>query len=69
MEDLRLSDGTLFSMPINLDISGADVDRLSIKTGSRVVLRDPRDDAPLAIITSRSFSRYQMLTVINKKTI
>lgn len=38
-------------MPITLDISRADVDRLAIAPGSRVSLVDPRDDQALAIIT------------------
>lgn len=51
VETLRLKDGTLFSMPINLDVSSEEVDALKIAPGSRIVLRDPRDEAPLAIIT------------------
>ncbi|CAG7854686.1 Sulfate adenylyltransferase {ECO:0000255/HAMAP-Rule:MF_03106} {ECO:0000255/HAMAP-Rule:MF_03106}; AltName: Full=ATP-sulfurylase {ECO:0000255/HAMAP-Rule:MF_03106}; AltName: Full=Sulfate adenylate transferase {ECO:0000255/HAMAP-Rule:MF_03106}; Short=SAT {ECO:0000255/HAMAP-Rule:MF_03106} [Serendipita indica DSM 11827] len=51
VETLRLKDGTLFSMPINLDVSSEEVDTLKIAPGSRIVLRDPRDEAPLAIIT------------------
>lgn len=38
-------------MPITLDVSQEDIDQLSIKPGSRIVLRDPRDDEPLSIIT------------------
>jgi sulfate adenylyltransferase len=49
--NLRLADGALFPMPITLDVSQADVDRLSLAPGRRVALRDPRDDAALAIIT------------------
>ncbi|ESK96597.1 atp sulfurylase [Moniliophthora roreri MCA 2997] len=48
---LRLSDGTLFPMPITLDVSQEDVNHLSIATGKRIALRDPRDDEVLAIIT------------------
>lgn len=51
VETLRLTNGVLFPMPITLDISREDVDRLSITTGSRIALQDPRDDEPLAIIT------------------
>ena len=38
-------------MPITLDVSREDIDRLSIVPGLRIALRDPRDDQPLAIIT------------------
>ena len=51
---LRLADGTLFPIPINLDISKEDIDRLSLTPGVRVALRDPRDDQALAIITGTS---------------
>lgn len=51
VENLRLADGTLFSIPINLDVSQADIDRAQIKPGARITLRDFRDDVPLAIIT------------------
>jgi sulfate adenylyltransferase len=48
--------GTLFPMPITLDVSQADIDNLGLKAGARVALRDPRDEAALAIITSKSAS-------------
>jgi sulfate adenylyltransferase len=51
VESLRLADGTLFPMPITLDISPANIDALSITAGTRIALRDPRDDQPLAILT------------------
>jgi len=54
VETLRLVDGTVFSIPINLDVSGTDIERLGIKPGVRLALRDPRDEAPLAIITGGS---------------
>jgi len=58
---LRLADGTLFPIPINLDVSSSDVENIGIKPGARVALRDPRDDAPLAIITGKgSISLYAM---------
>lgn len=47
-------DGTLFSIPINLDVSDTDIERLGIKPGVRLALRDPRDEAPLATITGGS---------------
>lgn len=51
VDTLRLSDGTLFAMPVTLDVSSADIERLSIVPGARIALRDPRDDEALAIIT------------------
>jgi sulfate adenylyltransferase len=38
-------------MPINLDVDQATIDRLSIKPGARITLRDLRDDRNLAILT------------------
>ena len=43
--------GTLFPMPITLDVSSEDIQRLGLKAGVRVALRDFRDEAALAIIT------------------
>ncbi|KZP34741.1 ATP-sulfurylase [Athelia psychrophila] len=51
VDTLRLADGTLFPIPITLDVSHEDIEQLSIKPGVRLVLRDPRDDEALAIIT------------------
>ena len=51
VSDLHLSDGSLFSMPICLDIPEDAVEVKSIKLGSRITLRDSRDDRNLAIIT------------------
>lgn len=51
VDTLRLADGTLFPIPITLDASHEDIERLSIKPGARLALRDPRDDEALAIIT------------------
>ncbi|KAG0699184.1 hypothetical protein DFH29DRAFT_1081419 [Suillus ampliporus] len=48
VDTLRLSDGTIFAMPVTLDVSSADVERLSIVPGARITLRDPRDDEALA---------------------
>jgi len=39
-------------MPITLDVSQQDVDDLKLAAGSRIALRDPRDEAALAILTS-----------------
>ncbi|KAK9323867.1 hypothetical protein V1517DRAFT_319138 [Lipomyces orientalis] len=51
VNDLRLADGTLFSMPINLDVSQEEISAIGIAPGKRIVLRDFRDESPLAIIT------------------
>jgi ATP sulfurylase len=51
VEDSRLSDGALFSIPITLDISQEDIDELGVKPGARLALRDFRDDRHLAILT------------------
>lgn len=51
MDNLRLADGTLFPMPINLDVSAEDVKALGIKKGARIALQDPRDDVVLAVLT------------------
>jgi sulfate adenylyltransferase len=51
VNDLRLQSGLLFSMPITLDVSNQDIQTLGLEPKKRVTLRDPRDDAPLAIIT------------------
>ncbi len=55
VRDLRLSDGTLWPMPINLDVSEEVASPLKPK--DRIVLRDPRDDEPLAIITIEDIYR------------
>ncbi|KAI1616385.1 sulfate adenylyltransferase [Exophiala viscosa] len=51
VENLRLADGALFSMPICLDVTSKTVERLKIKAGARITLRDFRDDRNLAILT------------------
>ncbi|RHZ49430.1 hypothetical protein Glove_521g10 [Diversispora epigaea] len=48
---LRLKSGILFSMPITLDLSGSEIKKLQLKPDKRLVLRDLRDDKPLAILT------------------
>lgn len=48
---LRLADGTLWSIPVTLDVSREDIESKSITPGVRITLRDPRDDEALAIIT------------------
>jgi sulfate adenylyltransferase len=56
VETLRLSNGTLFSMPITLDVSEAEIKKLNITPGERITLRDFRDEQPLAILTGTSSS-------------
>ena len=51
VDNLRLKDGNLFSMPICLDVSKETVEGMKIKAGSRLALVDFRDDRQLAIIT------------------
>ena len=51
MENVRTADGSLFSMPICLDVSQKTVELASIRPGNRVTLTDFRDDRNLAIIT------------------
>ena len=51
VDNLRLRDGNLFSMPICLDVSKEEIARLNIRPGARVPLVDFRDDRVLAIIT------------------
>lgn len=51
VENVRLADGTLFSMPITLDVSQKQIDEVGIVPGQRITLRDFRDDRHLAIIT------------------
>ncbi|KAI0266795.1 hypothetical protein BC834DRAFT_969307 [Gloeopeniophorella convolvens] len=51
VDTLRLADGTLFPIPVTLDVSQEDITRLSLEKGKRVALRDPRDDQALAILT------------------
>ncbi|KHO00976.1 Sulfate adenylyltransferase [Metarhizium album ARSEF 1941] len=51
VENNRLADGALFSMPITLDVSQKQIDDLGITTGAKLTLRDSRDDHNLAILT------------------
>jgi sulfate adenylyltransferase len=50
VDNLRLADGNLFSMPITLDISQDEITKLSIKPGARIALQDFRDDRNLGIL-------------------
>lgn len=51
VNDMRLADGHVFTIPITLDVSKEIVDDLKIAPGVRFVLRDFRNQTPLAIIT------------------
>merc|ERR1712093_81569 len=51
VDTLRLADGTLFAMPITLDVSSERIAQLGLAAGSRFTLRDFRDESPLAILT------------------
>jgi ATP sulfurylase len=51
VNDVRLADGSLFSIPITLDVSQETIDSVGLKAGARIALRDFRDDRNLAIIT------------------
>jgi ATP sulfurylase len=53
VENLRLADGTLFPIPVTLDLSQEDLDRLEVKPGARLALRDPRDEEILAVLTGK----------------
>lgn len=52
-------------MPINLDISEADVRRLGAKPGARIALVDGRDDAALAIITGEWCALSHVIASLN----
>ncbi|BGP40656.1 Sulfate adenylyltransferase [Rhodotorula kratochvilovae] len=54
VETLRLANGALFPMPITLDVSQEQIDNLKLAEGTRVTLRDSRDESPLAILTISS---------------
>jgi sulfate adenylyltransferase len=51
VEELRLADGTLFSIPITLDLPKETIDELGVKAGARLALRDFRDDRLISILS------------------
>ncbi|KYK59819.1 Sulfate adenylyltransferase [Drechmeria coniospora] len=57
VENNRLVDGNLFSMPITLDVDETQIKELGIKPGARITLRDSRDDRNLAILTVKDLYR------------
>ncbi|SCZ89372.1 BZ3500_MvSof-1268-A1-R1_Chr9g10386 [Microbotryum saponariae] len=54
VQSLRLADGTLFPIPITLDVSDENIKALNIAQNARIALRDPRDERALAILTVSS---------------
>lgn len=50
VSNTRLADGNLFSIPITLDLAQSTLSSLAVKPGSRITLRDFRDDRNLAIL-------------------
>ncbi|PHH77121.1 hypothetical protein CDD82_3651 [Ophiocordyceps australis] len=57
VEENRLANGLIFSMPITLDVDQNKVDQIGIKPGARITLRDSRDDRSLAILTVQDVYR------------
>jgi sulfate adenylyltransferase len=51
VDNLRLADGALFSIPICLDVDEKQIKLKKIVPGARITLRDFRDDRNLAILT------------------
>ncbi|KAI9306495.1 sulfate adenylyltransferase [Cunninghamella echinulata] len=51
VENMRLSSGLLWSMPITLDVNQEDIEASQIQPKRRITLLDPRDYEPLAILT------------------
>ena len=57
VSNLRLADGSLWAMPITLDVSQEQVQNMGLKQGSRVTLRDFRDERALAILVGKLFRK------------
>ncbi|KAJ3189263.1 Sulfate adenylyltransferase [Gaertneriomyces sp. JEL0708] len=51
LDNLRLPNGLLWSIPITLDVADHHIKSANIQPGSRITLRNSQDDAPLAILT------------------
>ena len=51
LANMRLADNALFPLPVTLDVSKETVAELGLAPGSRVTLRDPRDDLAIAILS------------------
>lgn len=54
-------------MPITLDVSQEDIDSLKLAAGSRIALRDPRDEAALAILTGE-FKTFRVYKCSSERT-
>ena len=65
VQSLRLSDGTLYPMPITLDASEDVIKTLKIVPSSRITLRDPRDDVALAILTGMIYCIPSLYAIID----
>ncbi|ORY95483.1 sulfate adenylyltransferase [Syncephalastrum racemosum] len=57
VENMRLASGTLWPIPITLDVNQTEVDASKIAPKQRVALLDPRDYQPLAILTVQDVYR------------
>lgn len=53
----RLVDGNVFPMPITLDVTQKFISDSKLQAGSRLTLRDFRDDRNLAILTIEDIYR------------
>ncbi|CEP16488.1 hypothetical protein [Parasitella parasitica] len=51
VENMRLADGLLWTIPITLDVSKEQIEESKIEPSKRIALLDPRDYEPLAILT------------------
>ncbi|CAO3645168.1 unnamed protein product [Mucor fragilis] len=51
VENMRLANGLLWTIPITLDVSKEQVEESKIEPTKRIALLDPRDYVPLAILT------------------
>ncbi|KAI7902071.1 sulfate adenylyltransferase [Cokeromyces recurvatus] len=57
VENMRLSSGLLWPIPINLDVSKREIEDNKIEPSRRITLLDPRDYEPLAILTVEDIYR------------
>jgi sulfate adenylyltransferase len=51
LHNCRLANGLLWTIPITLDVTSAQIVNLGLKTGSRLLLRNLQDNQPLAVLT------------------
>ncbi|KAI8925371.1 sulfate adenylyltransferase [Entophlyctis helioformis] len=57
VSSMRLANGTLWPIPVTLDVSEQQIHDAALQPGARVVLRNPQDLRPLAILTVRDLYR------------